>query len=368
MANDCSLDERVEQSTYNAIQAFKGKSTSFREIKPGVILMPVSHKFDKSKLWHIANKNAERVSKKMGAMYGPKFAQGWTSINNTLVDSIEVTISTPNILVQAWRVKYGDKDLEEVNDEFDDFKRDIAFFKGDTALLDQEKRDYQSDADYYKNEWEIEQSVHPSRAIVRSGESQKAEEKPHRPDVKLYRKLLDFDIIVNSISIRNGTLIEELNKLRSPIDEVHNNTIDYLIENIERVRDMSGIQKDQHKKSTSRELSKQEKEYAALKEEDKTVSDRIENVRGIRGRLDELLKTIEGSNLVSEAQRLIVDGVRKFEKEAFAKNDISNPDNYKSTAEKQDTATEWPHDPSKDLSQDINDKDLSRIKRKRKDC
>tara|TARA_R110002126_G_scaffold186255_7_gene334981 strand:- start:7 stop:615 length:609 start_codon:yes stop_codon:yes gene_type:complete len=137
----CSIDERKTEGVDLAVKAFLGNSTSFKEIKPGVIEMKVSPKFTKAALYNIANKNTARVEKQMGVKYGPKFQNGWTSIDNTLHNSMLVRIQPPNILMQAWNVKMGIKTLAEVNAELTNpsqFSRNLEYFKGDEALMNQE--------------------------------------------------------------------------------------------------------------------------------------------------------------------------------------------------------------------------------------
>lgn len=143
----CSIPDLKTQAVSEAVSAFIGNAKSFREVKPGVISMPVTQKFSKNRLYQIALKNAERVSKKMREVYGDRFGYGWASVNSTYTDAIEVTIRVPNELVQAWNVKLGNKTLEEVNADPNLFARDIDFYMGDQALMEQE---HQNDEDFYK--------------------------------------------------------------------------------------------------------------------------------------------------------------------------------------------------------------------------
>lgn len=142
----CSIEERRTEGIDLAVKAFVGNAKSFKEIKPGVIEMKVSPKFTRGALYEIANKNSERVKKKMAVKYGPKFQDGWTSIDNTLQNSILVRVHPPNILIQGWNVRLGEKSLEEVNADPGLFSRDLEYFKGDEALMNQE---YTSNDDFF---------------------------------------------------------------------------------------------------------------------------------------------------------------------------------------------------------------------------
>jgi len=144
----CSITNKKDKATALAIDAFKGKSKSFRVIKPGVIEMPVSSKFTKNQLYNIALKNSNRVTTAMLNTYGPKFGYGWVSIDTTLTDVIVARIHVPNELVQAWHVQLGLKSLEEINSDSNLFTRDLSFFRGDEQLMEQE---YKNDEDFYKD-------------------------------------------------------------------------------------------------------------------------------------------------------------------------------------------------------------------------
>lgn len=145
----CSIPERTAEALSLAEKAFIGNAKSFKVVKPGYIEMPVSQKFPRNKLYAIALKNAQRVQNAMVDKYGPKFGWGWVDIDSTMSNAIGIRLRVPNELIQAWNVKIGLKSLEEINADPRLFDRDIAFYKGDIALMHQEQREYQNDEEFY---------------------------------------------------------------------------------------------------------------------------------------------------------------------------------------------------------------------------
>jgi len=143
----CTIPDKKIQAVTRATEAFMGKAKSFKEIKPGVIQMPINAKFNKNRLYMIALSNADRVTKQMKEHYGEKFSYGWVSIDSTPSDSIIARVHIPNELIQAWNVKLGLKSIEEVNADPNLFARDIEYYRGDRALLEQE---HINDEEFYK--------------------------------------------------------------------------------------------------------------------------------------------------------------------------------------------------------------------------
>lgn len=146
----CSIRDRVDNGVDIAMSKFIGGATSFDRVD-NTVVMKASEKFTKNQLFLIAQKNAERVSAWAEKEYGAKFTQGWTSIDDTIWDTVIVRFRVPPVLKTAWEVQDEQLTIEEANQRL--LLEDVGddFFRGDDLLREQYERESQSDSEYYND-------------------------------------------------------------------------------------------------------------------------------------------------------------------------------------------------------------------------
>jgi len=111
----------------------KGNATSFIE-KENEIFIPTSKKFSLVQTRVIAQDKVNKINKEY---LSEKFGEV-VSLNTSYTDGTGINIHPSQRLVEAYEVKEGNKTIEEVNR--------LDFFNGDKALLEQELKDFENEA------------------------------------------------------------------------------------------------------------------------------------------------------------------------------------------------------------------------------
>lgn len=139
----CSLEDKTSSAVNDAISKFIGNATSFTvNTSTDSVVMKVNEKFtSKRQIINIAESNKLRVSAWAKETYGDKFQYGWLTINDNYIDRVVVKFKVPSILYKTWEVQDNLKTIEEANIELTEVARDISFYMGDAALMEQEERE-----------------------------------------------------------------------------------------------------------------------------------------------------------------------------------------------------------------------------------
>lgn len=109
----------------------KGNATSYIE-RENEIFIPVSKKFSLKQTRAIAQDKVNSINKEY---LSEKFGNV-VSLNTSYTDGTGINIHPSKRLVDAYEVKEGNKTLEEINSN-----RDLEYFNGDEALLEQEQNE-----------------------------------------------------------------------------------------------------------------------------------------------------------------------------------------------------------------------------------
>lgn len=109
----------------------KGNATSYIE-KENEIFIPISKKFTLNQTRAMAQDKVNKINKEY---LSEKFGEV-VSLNSSYTDGTGINIHPSQRLVDAYEVKEGNKTLEEINSN-----RDLEYFNGDEALLEQEQNE-----------------------------------------------------------------------------------------------------------------------------------------------------------------------------------------------------------------------------------
>jgi len=109
----------------------KGNATSYIE-RENEIFIPVSNKFSLKQTRAIAQDKVTKINKEY---LSEKFGNV-VSLNTSYTDGTGINIHPSQRLVDAYEVKEGNKTIEEINSN-----RDLEYFNGDEALLEQEQNE-----------------------------------------------------------------------------------------------------------------------------------------------------------------------------------------------------------------------------------
>lgn len=151
----CSLEDKRSSAVNEAISKFKGNATSFTvNDTTESVVMKVNENFtSKRQLLHIAESNKARVTAWAKETYGDKFQYGWITIADYYIDRLIINFKVPSVLYSTWEVQDNLKTLDQANEELVEVARDIDFYMGDAALMEQEERE--SSLDVYDISLEI---------------------------------------------------------------------------------------------------------------------------------------------------------------------------------------------------------------------
>lgn len=109
----------------------KGNAISYIE-KENEIFIPISKKFTLNQTRAMAQDKVNKINKEY---LSEKFGEV-VSLNSSYTDGTGINIHPSQRLVDAYEVKEGNKTIEEVNSN-----RDLKYFNGDEALLEQEQNE-----------------------------------------------------------------------------------------------------------------------------------------------------------------------------------------------------------------------------------
>ena len=109
----------------------KGNATSYIE-RENEIFIPVSKKFSLNQTRAIAQDKVNTINKEY---LSEKFGEV-VSLNTSYTNGTGINIHPPQLLIDAYEVKEGNKTIEEINSN-----RDLEYFNGDEALLEQEQNE-----------------------------------------------------------------------------------------------------------------------------------------------------------------------------------------------------------------------------------
>lgn len=112
----------------------KGNATSYIE-RENEIFIPVSKKFSLKQTRAIAQDKVNSINKEY---LSEKFGNV-VSLNTSYTDGTGINIHPSQLLIDAYEVKEGNKSIEELN------PRNLDYFNGDEALLEQEQREFNFD-------------------------------------------------------------------------------------------------------------------------------------------------------------------------------------------------------------------------------
>ena len=108
----------------------KGNSTSYIE-RENEIFIPKSDKFTLEQTYKIAVKKVDKINQEY---LSEKFGKV-VSLNTSTPNGTGIKIHPSQLLIDAYEVKEGNKSIEELN------PRNLEYFNGDEALLEQEEKD-----------------------------------------------------------------------------------------------------------------------------------------------------------------------------------------------------------------------------------
>ena len=108
----------------------KGNSTSYIE-RENEIFIPKSDKFTLEQTYKIAVKKVDKINQEY---LSEKFGKV-VSLNTSTPNGTGIKIHPSQLLIDAYEVKEGNKSIEELN------PRNLDYFNGDEALLEQEEKD-----------------------------------------------------------------------------------------------------------------------------------------------------------------------------------------------------------------------------------
>lgn len=112
----------------------KGNATSYIE-KENEIFIPISKKFTLNQTRAMAQDKVNKINKEY---LSEKFGKV-VSLNTSASNGTGIKIHPSQLLIDAYEVKEGNKSIEELN------PRNLDYFNGDEALLEQEQREFNFD-------------------------------------------------------------------------------------------------------------------------------------------------------------------------------------------------------------------------------
>ena len=108
----------------------RGNATSYIE-RENEIFIPKSDKFTLEQTYKIAVKKVDKINQEY---LSEKFGKV-VSLNTSTPNGTGIKIHPSQLLIDAYEVKEGNKSIEELN------PRNLEYFNGDEALLEQEEKD-----------------------------------------------------------------------------------------------------------------------------------------------------------------------------------------------------------------------------------
>lgn len=126
----CTLEDVRRDTMIMAKAEFKknAKSITFQNNTARIAYGPQYRMKDREAAYRVAESNLKRVSKWAESEFGEKFSQGWGTIDTSASDAVLVRLQIPQNLNLAYQIKKSES-----------FNRDINYYMGDWALMQQEE-------------------------------------------------------------------------------------------------------------------------------------------------------------------------------------------------------------------------------------
>jgi len=182
----------------------KGNATSYIE-KENEVFIPVSKKFSLNQTRAIAQDKVTKINKEY---LSEKFGNV-VSLNTSYTDGTGINIHPSQLLIDAYEVKEGNKTIEEVN------PRNLDYFNGDEALLEQEQKEDSDLKPFIKESKNIGEQI---KAI----DQQVQEEKTIKAEVsELFEENPDFSFqIYEALGVKQANISFNIEPFGKSIDNV----------------------------------------------------------------------------------------------------------------------------------------------------
>ena len=110
----CSIEDRIKEAQEGATKTFLKNAVSFSQ-NGNTITREADKKFSLDQLKVIFSKKLKDVEDWADLEYGKKFKFGWGNIINSDNNTLSITLNPPQNLVDAYRVKFKELTLEQIN-------------------------------------------------------------------------------------------------------------------------------------------------------------------------------------------------------------------------------------------------------------